>query len=75
MSFWIELHCDMRKAGFGKDGVSHGCETLRGDNQGFMRRTKVGANTAMTDLQSDARKRGWKKTMEGWSCKFCAQPS
>ena len=73
MSFWIELHCDIKKAGHADDGVNHGCETLRGDSQGYKRQTKAGANIAMTDLQSDARKRGWKKTATGWACPFCAQ--
>ena len=71
MSFWIELHCDIRAPGMGKDALP-ACHTQCGDSFGQMTKKTSGIPDTVRDLANEARVRGWHRfRREGWACPFC----
>lgn len=80
MTYWIEVHCDVRREGMkpqpmpgGGDGMlEHACHTLRGDNPGAM--VQYGNAAPLRAAKAAALRAGWCRRngrKPVWICPGC----
>jgi hypothetical protein len=70
MSFWVELHCDIR-LGHGNQFDDVACHTQRGDLLGMLVSGASHVRFTPSALRTEAIRKGWKKSRLGWACPNC----
>jgi hypothetical protein len=71
MSFWIEIHCDVRSDGPRDPArLRPFCHTQAGNLMGMLA-SNGNIPKVVAMVRADALKAGWIKTRRGWECPAC----